>query len=288
MEDGFTTALGTPRKPDGGVLRESFAQHIEDQISAGAVGLLAMGTMGIQSYLTAAEYSEAANIAGTTVRGRIPLLIGVMDNSCSRVAERVRTVQGFGADGVVATTPFYHKLTQEEIVDFYRQVAKESALPVYMYDLPAVTKTPINPETAIALMSEPNIAGLKSGSLLTCKQVYFSSGARSDFAVMYSGLDTFDIAFAYGIGRHLDGMFSCTPNIASQMYRQLRMGDMDGGRESLSRITSLRNFLAELGIFRGFTYVMNRLGYAGTFHPDYMRNLTDTEGEALDDFIERL
>lgn len=283
MKPGFITATGTPLTYDGRLQHESYTQHLEDQIAAGASAILAMGTMGIGPYLSPGAYTETARVSAETIRHRVPLMVGVMDNSCLRVLERIAIVNRSGADGVVATTPFYHTLNQGEVVSFFRTVARESPLPVYIYDLPAVTKTAVTAETVLELMKEPNITGLKSGNLLTCKIAAFEGPDRSDFAVLYSGIDTFDAAYAYGITRNLDGMFSCAPGIATAMYRSLAFGDLQGGRTSLRTILHLRDAMAKIGIFRGFTAVMNRLGYSGVFHPDYMTGPTDAERETLHD-----
>ena len=48
MRPGFVPALGTPLDKDGNVIEASLKKHINDQIEAGAVGLLCMGSMGIE------------------------------------------------------------------------------------------------------------------------------------------------------------------------------------------------------------------------------------------------
>lgn len=47
MKNGFYTALGTPYLPDGTLAEEGYRKEIEQQIQAGASGVLAMGTMGL-------------------------------------------------------------------------------------------------------------------------------------------------------------------------------------------------------------------------------------------------
>ena len=50
MKAGFVTALGTPLDKDGNLMVESYKKEIEDQIQAGAAGLLVMGSMGHTLY----------------------------------------------------------------------------------------------------------------------------------------------------------------------------------------------------------------------------------------------
>ena len=48
FKNGFYTALGTPLTEDGKLIENALRRHIEQQIEAGASGLLLLGSMGIQ------------------------------------------------------------------------------------------------------------------------------------------------------------------------------------------------------------------------------------------------
>ena len=102
-----------------------------------------MGSMGIQSAIRNSEFPKVAKAAQKAVKGRVPLFVGVMDNSVMRVKDRIDSLDGLAIDGVVATTPFYSKCTDEEIISFFKGIASASPFPVYLYDLPVVTKLKI-------------------------------------------------------------------------------------------------------------------------------------------------
>jgi 4-hydroxy-tetrahydrodipicolinate synthase len=281
MNDGFVTALGTPLSEDGSLVSASFDKHIRDQIDCGASALLVMGTMGNEAYIRDSVYPIVAKAAVETAGGRLPVLVGVMDCSVSRVRDRIDSLSGLGIDGVVATAPFYLKSTQEELLSFFSHVADNSPFPLYLYDLPPVTQVAIDPGTVKKLMRHGNIRGIKSGVLSTCRLARFSDEKPDNFTVMYSGLDTFDAAWAYGIRKNLDGMFSCTPRLSERMYRALKAGEMDDGRRDLDRIIGLRDAFVEIGVLKGFTAAMNLLGYEGSFSPDYMEPPTSAEREFI-------
>ncbi|MDD3840536.1 MAG: dihydrodipicolinate synthase family protein [Clostridia bacterium] len=270
MQEGFYTALGTPLDKEGNLVESSLKKHVVDQIDAGAAGLLVMGSMGIEAYIKSSEHPKVAKAAVEAADGRCPVLIGVMDNSISRVKEKIDGLKGLKIQGVVATTPFYNAATQQEIYNFFTQIADYSPYPLYLYDLPVVTKTKINADTAERLMTNENIEGIKTGDLLTAKILTKSPHKRDDFSVIYSGLDLFDVAYNYGIKRNLDGMFSCTHPIANVMYKKLDAGDIKGASKELDKILKLRNKFVQIGVFNGFSYAMNILGYEGIFAPDYV------------------
>ena len=172
LKNGFYTALGTPLNSEGGLEKESFLKHVEDQIEAGAAGLLVMGTMGIEAYITDSVYPDVARAGAEAGKGRLPVLVGVMDTSISRVRDRIDALKGMKIDGVVATTPYYNVLTQDEVYKFFRTLAESSPYPFYMYDLVPVTKTKITWQTAERLMKDvPNCRGIKSGDLTLARNL---------------------------------------------------------------------------------------------------------------------
>lgn len=275
MNSGFYTALGTPLDQSGNLVAGSFKKHIDEQIEAGASGLLVMGSMGIEPYIKQSEYSKIAKEGASVVNGKCPVFIGAMDNSLERVRERIDSLEGLKIDGIVVTTPYYYVSTQDELIEFFSEIADFSPYPVYLYDLTAVTKVRINPETVEKLMSVDNIKGIKTGDIITAKRLFLSPRKKDNFAIMFSGLDIFDIAYKYGIEMNLDGMFACTAPIAEKMYKSFRENKYEAATGYLDQILGLREELFKVGVFRGFSYAMNLLGYDGIFAPDYLQKGVD-------------
>ena len=64
LKPGFVPALLTPVDANGHLDEASYRKQIEDMIQAGAVGLLALGSMGKQAFLCQSTCVEAARVAG--------------------------------------------------------------------------------------------------------------------------------------------------------------------------------------------------------------------------------
>lgn len=281
MKTGFYPALGTPFNEQGNFIKGSFQKQVEDQITAGAAGLLVMGSMGIEPYIKNSEYTKVASAATEVVKGRCPVLVGVMDNSICRIQDKIESLKGMKIDGVVATTPYYYGASQDEIKRFFTKIAETSPFPLYLYDLAVVTKTKISVETAEYLMKIDNIKGIKTGDIVTAKELTRSENKKDDFSVIFSGLDVFDVAYNYGIKMNLDGMFSCTPDTTGKMYKCLEQGDLKQAGKLLNDILTLRNEFVSVGVFSGFTYAMNLLGYEGIFAPDYIYQYDEKNFEKI-------
>ncbi|HBP37143.1 MAG TPA: hypothetical protein DD640_00045 [Clostridiales bacterium] len=272
LNSGFYTALGTPLDSGGWLAAGSFAREVEDQVRFGASGLLVMGSMGLGVFLRHSEYVRTARTAVEAAGQSCPVFVGVTDTSVGRACDRIDALAGLKIDGVVATAPYYYTVSDRELVQFYSALAQYSPFPVYLYDLPFAARNKITLQTMIGLKNEKNIKGIKTGDLklaLQLQQMVDAQEYREDFHVLYSGLDTFDQAYAQGIIRNLDGMFACTGKIGQAMYKALAAGDQAAGTARLMEIVRLRDTFAQEQIFPSFTYAMNLLGYEGIFHPDY-------------------
>jgi 4-hydroxy-tetrahydrodipicolinate synthase len=226
--------------------------------------------MGIEPYIRNSAYKDVARCGVQAAKGQAPVLVGVMDTCISRVLDRVDALSDLAIDGVVSTVPYYNAMNQAQVLKFYTALADHSKFPVYLYDLAVVTKTRTMPETAMQLWKHPNIRGIKTGNLVTARLLTVSPEKPTNFDIVYSDLDTFDVAYRYGISKNLDGMFACAPKTATRMYRALEAGEFEAAAKHLDAIVALRDIFVESGSVLGtFTFAMNDLGYAGQFHMDY-------------------
>lgn len=269
MKDGFYPALGTPTDAEGNLNVTSFQRQIELMIQAGASGILCMGSMGNMASIRNSVYPKVAEKSVEMVKQRLPLMVGVMDCSVSRVIDRIEALDDIKIDGVVATVPYYYKLNITEMVNFFQLLAEKSKYPVYIYDLPSVTQSPVTFGVMEALTDIPNIKGIKTANLALILEMQRNNYRNNDFSVFYSGLDLFDIAIHSGIGKNLDGMFTCTPANSKRMYENAGRANKDIYAKYLNNILLLRNLFLKGNIFSAYSYAMELIGCPGNYQSDY-------------------
>ena len=69
--------------------------------------------------------------------------------------------ESYGADGLLAVTPYYNKCTQNGLVAYYKAICEAVSIPVIAYNVPGRTGVEIQPATMAEIAKIPNIAGIK-------------------------------------------------------------------------------------------------------------------------------
>ena len=282
LANGFYTALGTPLDEAGNLVEASLRRHIEQQIGAGASGLLLMGSMGIEAYIKNTSYADIVRVGADAVGGRLPLFVGIMDNSIVKVREKIDMIGDARIDGVVLTTPYYSTVNAAQMVNWFTTIANASPYPLYLYDLAVVTKSKITLSVIDKVIHHANIKGIKTADWEMIQAIgrkYPDSG----FECFYSGLDSFDYANMMGIGKNLDGMFACTPQNGKKMFESMRECDYISARKYLDNILLLRDTMLAQGLMASFTHCMNLLGCEGNFHQDYCLPIEEEARKILHD-----
>ena len=160
---GCGTAIATPFDKTG-VNLEEFAKLVEDQIENEVDGLIVCGTTGEASTMTEEERLKTIECAVKVANGRIPIIAGTGSNNTKAVIEMNKKVEKLGVDGVLIVTPYYNKTTQEGLIKHYTEIAKNTDLPIILYNVPGRTGVNIKPETAYELSKIKNIVAIKEAS----------------------------------------------------------------------------------------------------------------------------
>lgn len=188
MFEGSFVAIVTPFK-DGKVDAKAFQGLLEFHIANGTNGIVPCGTTGESATLTHEEHNEVVQIAVDVCKGKIPVLAGTGSNSTREAIALTQSAQEIGADGALLITPYYNKPPQQGLYEHFSAIAKETNLPIILYNVPGRTSVNLLPETVARLDKDcKNVVGIKeaSGSLTQISDVIAQCG--DDF-ILLSGDD---------------------------------------------------------------------------------------------------
>lgn len=188
---GSATALITPFN-ETGVNYEALGALIEHQIAGGTDAIVFLGTTGEPSTMSFAEEHVLMEYAVKKVNKRAKVIIGCGSNNTADAIMTAQKAESYGADGLLAVTPYYNKCTQNGLVEYYRAICEAVSIPVIAYNVPGRTGVEIQPATMAKIAEIPNIAGIKDagGNMSKTMETFRLVREKCD---VYSGEDALNL-----------------------------------------------------------------------------------------------
>ena len=151
------------------------------------------------------------------VNGRAKVIFGCGSNCTADAVMTAKYAESYGADGLLAVTPYYNKCTQNGLVAYYKAICEAVSIPVIAYNVPGRTGVEIQPATMAKIAQIPNIAGIKDAGGNMSKTMETLRLVR-DKCDVYSGEDAlnFPILAVGGVG-----VISVLSNIVPDQVKKL-------------------------------------------------------------------
>lgn len=163
MFKGSIVALITPFKDDV-VDTKALHELVEYHIAEGTHAIVAAGTTGESGTLSYEEKLLVIKTVIAAAKERLPIIAGTAANATKHCIELTRAAMDLGAHGALIMTPAYIKPTQLGLYEHYAHIAKEVAIPIILYNVPARTACDMQPETVAKLAKISNIVAIKEAS----------------------------------------------------------------------------------------------------------------------------
>lgn len=160
---GAATAIVTPFLNDK-IDLVAYDRLLEQQLSGGISAIVVSGTTGEASTMTVEEKCELLQHTVQYIHGRCKVIAGVGTNNTAVTVNLAQLAEQYGADALLAVTPYYNKCSQDGLVRHYYAIADATSLPLIVYNVPSRTGVNITPETCQVLSAHPNINGIKEAS----------------------------------------------------------------------------------------------------------------------------
>lgn len=234
LPDGLSAFPITPADAAGRVDPAALRRLVARLVSAGVDTIGLLGSTGAYMYLTRDERRRALEAAVDEAAGRTPIVVGVGALRTDDAVRLARDARAAGAAAGLLSAASYTPLTEDEVFAHFSTVARESGLPIVIYDNPATTHFRFTPALVGRLARVPGIVAVKNppwpageeARLLAEQRAAvpagFSIGCSGDWTAaetMIAGADTW-----YGV---LAGLL---PGVCARMVRAIRDGDIDEAR----------------------------------------------------------
>lgn len=162
--DGIYTPNITPVNARGQVDEDKLCAYVDWLIDRGVHGLYPNGSTGEFTRFTAAERRRIIEVLCPHVNNRVPILAGAAEANVRETIDACETYGSMGVRAVAIVAPFYYKLGQEAVYQYFKEIADHVTVDVTLYNIPLFA-SPIDVNTVRRLaMDCPRIVGIKDSS----------------------------------------------------------------------------------------------------------------------------
>lgn len=214
------TAMVTPLTADLTLDEPGLERLVAHLIDGGVHGIFVLGTTGEAPNL---PYDVRFALVEKTCKltaGRVPVMVGITDTSYRDALRLAARSCEYGATAVAAAPPYYYQVSQGDLLTYFKRMAAESPLPLFLYNAPLNTHLWLEVATVIEAASVPNIVGVKDSGL---KMGYFHAvreGVRNfpNFSLLVGPDDLLGEAVLFGGHGGMAGGSNVWPRLFVDLY----------------------------------------------------------------------
>ncbi len=212
------TAMLTPFNDDGSVNYSEasrLAEYLVDEQRND--GLVINGTTGESPTLTEKEKLRLLEVVIEAVGDRAAVVFGAGTYNTAESIHMTRSAEKIGAHGIMLVNPYYNRPGQPGLYAHFSTVARETGLPVLLYNILPRTSINLETPTLLRLAEIPNIVAVKeaSGNLPQITDV--CAQAPEGFRV-YSGDDGITLPIL-SVGGH--GVVSVAGHVVGNRIKEM-------------------------------------------------------------------
>ncbi|WP_267361560.1 MULTISPECIES: dihydrodipicolinate synthase family protein [unclassified Methylobacterium] len=255
-----------------------------------SIGLL--GSTGTYPFLSREERLRAVEAAVDELAGRVPLLVGVGALRTDEAVRNARDAKAAGADLGLLAAMSYTPLTEDEVFEHFATVARESGLPLCIYDNPGTTHFRFSPALVGRLSQVSGVVSVKSPapeplavaehlrSLRDAVPEGFSLGYSGDWnsvEALIAGGDTWYSVVA--------GLF---PKIGMDIVRAVQAGELAEARRLNASLEPLWELFKEFSSLRVIYALVDLLDIFRAVPPRPILPLNEMARSKVADTLETL
>ena len=264
---------------------EGLIEHI---LGGGVNGIFILGTTGEGPCLSYRLRRDLIARVCKQVHHRVPVLVGVTDTAFVESISLARSAAESGADAVVAAPPYYLPEAQPELQEYLDHLVPELPLPLYLYNMPALTKVPLEAETVRRALDEPRIIGLKdsSGDMNYFKSIAQIIQKRSDWSLLMGPEEKLFDSLQLGGHGGVNGGANLFPRLYVRLYEAHHAGDFANARQLQKQVQRVSDSFYRIGkysssVIKGIKCVLSCLSICDDFMAEPFHRFRPAETDVV-------
>ena len=245
--EGIFPPIITPHLENGQIDRDGFVRMVEHLIASGVHGIIVGGTTGEYYVQTKEERVALMKLAGETIRGRLPLIVGVGGIRTEECIEYGQLAKTHGAEAILMSAPYYAVPTQLELANHALAIDRAVDLPILLYNYPGRTGTTMQSEFFDRVGCSRNFCGIKE-STGDINQLH-RLARNYPHITLLCGMDDQALEFfAWGARGWVCAGGNCLPQEHIALYRSIVLdNDIGKGRRIMSALMPFMHLLEQRG-----------------------------------------
>jgi 4-hydroxy-tetrahydrodipicolinate synthase len=224
---GVMPAVTTKFTADDKLDFNMFEVNVKAQLEAGVEGIILGGTLGEASTLLEEEKRELVRGTVGIVAGSVPVIMNIAEQTTRGAIEAANKAEQDGAKGLMMLPPMRYKATDNETVIYFSEVAKNTSLPIMVYNNPVDYKIEVTLDMFEELLKFDNIQAVKESTrdISNVTRIINRFGERLK---ILSGVDTLALeSLLMGSHGWVSGLVDAFPKETVAIYKLAKAGRID-------------------------------------------------------------
>jgi len=268
---------------------------IEHILSGGVHGLFILGTTGEAPSLSYRLRYELIDRACKQVNGRVPVLVGITDTCFTESVNIANKASEGGAQAVVLAPPYYFPAGQAELLEYLEHLTPELPLPLFLYNMPSLTKAVFEPQTVKAAAQINGIVGIKdsSGNMVYFHQLRSVLKDYPDFSLLVGREELLAEAILLDGHGGVCGGANLIPKLYVDLYNAARSRDLPTIKTLQEKIMKISSTIYNVGRYesrylKGLKCTLSCMNICSDFLAEPFHRFRQQEHDKIQQYIKEL
>ena len=263
---GIIPPIATPFDHNGDLYKIKVQHNVEKWNRTGLAGYVVCGSTGESVHLTTEEKLKLWDWVAEYAAPDKILLAGTGMESVRETVALTNAAADRGYKAAMVRTPHYYKnlinRTDAQVL-YYRAVADQAKIPIFIYNWPQVTGVDISVDAVVALSHHPNMFAIKesSGNLEKCIQMI--KEVKPGFQVLTGSAPILAPSLAVGCAGAVLAFANAAPYATVSIWEAHRTREFAAAMDWQNRIIRAAQLVTVKYGVPGLKYAMDLNGYYG-------------------------
>jgi 4-hydroxy-tetrahydrodipicolinate synthase len=204
-----------------------FKKNLSAQLDAGINGIVLGGSLGEASVLTNDEKEILVKETLQFVEGKVPVIINIAEGSTDVAIELAQKASLWGAQGLMLLPPMRYKADDRETVQYFKDVAENTPLPIMIYNNPVDYKIDVTIDMFAELASMSNIQAIKESTRDVTNVTRLRNAFGDRFSIL-CGVDTLALEeLVLGADGWVAGLVCAFPAETVAVFKLVKAGRIE-------------------------------------------------------------